>query len=84
MSWIKPGNETTEYARAKSATWLAYVGLALASLLSYGPDVLGWLPESGPGAPVLAAVIAVAGIVQKTLVDLGYIRSRTEVKVEKQ
>ncbi len=76
----KPGKETTEYQITKAAKLVAYVGLALAVVIAFGPKMLGLVPADSMAAEWLAAIVAIATQVQKFLVELGYIKSRTELK----
>ena len=83
---IKSGNLTTEYARTQSASWWGIIGLVLGLVVAVGPDILAFL--SGPQGVVegsnihvvLGSAISVASLLYKTLVDVGYVKSRTEVK----
>jgi len=81
---VVPGKDTTEYEQTKSAKVWAIVGVILGILCEVGGAVLMSLQESGTTGLVIiigGAVLQVAAIAQKTLVDLGYINSRTQVKV---
>ena len=77
---MKEGNETTEFKKTKSSTTFAYVGMVLAGILAIVPKLLGLVEEGSSIAIIGASVIAIIAIGQKCLVDLGYIKSRTEVK----
>lgn len=79
MAEVKAGVETSEFKAAKSVSAWGTVATVLGIILTFGSAVL---PALGGGAGIIiGAVIVVAGIVQKTLAELGYIKSRTEVKV---
>jgi len=79
----KAGKDTTEYQRTKSASVQMYITLFLAVALTYLPQIVTWLPEGSKVTAIVAAIIATLGIIQKLLVDLGYIKSRTILKKEK-
>lgn len=78
---VKDGRMTSEYQEAKSASLWGIVAMVLGLILSVGTG----LAEAFGGAEstvgmIIGAVVAVAGLIQQTLVKLGYINSRTEVK----
>ena len=77
---IKPGKDTTEYKEAKSGSVWGIVAMVLGMLLTIGATVAESLGTDSRIGIIAGAVIAVAGIAEKTLVSLGYIKSRTEVK----
>lgn len=77
---MNEGKNTSEYKVTKQATYFAYISLILALIVAKGPEMLGWVPTDGIWDEVLAAVIGFAGVLQKLLIDLGYIKSRTEIK----
>lgn len=82
---VTPGKDTTEYEQTKSAKVWAIIGVVLGLLCEAGGAVMVSLQESGTAGTVviaIGAVLQVMAIAQKTLVDLGYINSRTQVKVE--
>lgn len=77
---VKPGEQTTEYKEAKSANVWSTVGLILGFVLTTGAAVVDSLGGDSKLAIIAGAVIAVAAIAEKTLVSLGYIKGRSEVK----
>jgi len=77
---ITPGKDTTEYKEAKSGSVWGIVAMILGMLLTIGATVAESLGTDSRIGIIAGAVIAVAGIAEKTLVSLGYIKSRTEVK----
>ena len=79
---IKPGIETSEYKEAKSASVWGIVATILGMILTVGASIVESLGVDTKGAIIGGAIIALAGIAEKTLVSLGYIKSRTEVKKE--
>lgn len=81
MSEVKSGVETTEYAEAKSGGVWGIVTTVLGIIVTVLPNFIDKLNEESMVAIIAGAVIAVAGIVQTTLTKLGYIKSRTDVKV---
>ncbi len=76
-----PGVQTTEYERAKSSGLWGVAAVVLGGIVAVVPTVTDTLAADSKVAVIAGAVVAVAGIIQKTLADLGYIKSRTDVKV---
>lgn len=84
MAEIKNGRETSEYEQAKSAGVMGWVALILGVLTTQGALLLEKISAGHEGATwaiVAGAVVAFAGLVQTTLAKLGYIKSRSDVKV---
>lgn len=77
---IEPGIDTTEYAEAKSAGAWGIVAMVLGILLTVGATIVDSLGGDTKTAIIAGAVIATAGILEKTLVSLGYIKGRSDVK----
>lgn len=76
------GKETTEFRAARSSSTWGMIAMVLGVVVAIGSQVIGVLTELNPTWGTIAGgIIAVAGVIEKTLVDLGYINSRTEVKV---
>lgn len=78
------GKETSEFQITKSSTYFAYAALILAVVVAKGPELLGWVPNEGYWDEILAAVIGIAGVIQKLFIDLGYIDSRTLIKIKEE
>ena len=81
---VTPGKDTTEYEQTKSAKLWAVLGVILGLICEVGGATLITLQESGNTGTVIiiiGAVLQVLAVAQKMLVDLGYINSRTQVKV---
>ena len=76
-----PGKSTTEYKRASQANWVFVIAAALGLGLQIGPAVVDALGQYGVAGVIAGSVLQAIGLVQKLLVDLGYINSRTQVKV---
>ena len=77
---VEPGKDTTEYKEAKSASIWGIVAMVLGFLVTIGASIAEALGTDTKAAIIAGAVVAAAGLAQKTLVSLGYIKSRTEVK----
>lgn len=76
----RPGEETTEFKAAESGRLWSILTMILGFLTTAGSlvaDLFGANTELGV---IAGAVVGIAGIVSKTFVDLGYIKSRTAVK----
>lgn len=79
---IKPGKDTSEHAVEKSNSVWGIISTILGLVITFGGAVGEALGADTKYAVIVGAVIAVAGTIQKTLVSLGYIKSRTDVKKE--
>ena len=77
---VAPGSGTSEYKETANASVWGIVAMVLGFLTTVGATVVESFGVDTKYAIVAGAVISVAGILQKTLVTLGYIKSRTEVK----
>lgn len=76
---VTPGRDTTEYAEARAGGTMGLITMILGVAVSLGTI----LAESGENTWVgimAGAFVAIAGIVQTTLIKLGYIQSRGQVK----
>lgn len=80
MADVKPGEATTEYAAQKSGSLWGIIATVLGILITIGSVVAAGFGESTTGGIVAGAVVSLAGIIQKSLTDLGYIKSRADVK----
>lgn len=84
---VKPGDQTTEYRRARHAGVWGAVGLVLGGVITLVPSLVDlYLGQnaSGSAAILAGATVSLASLAYKTLVDLGYIKSRTEVKISQE
>jgi hypothetical protein len=77
---VAPGSGTSEFKETKNANIWGVVAMVLGFLTTVGATVAEALGNDTKYAIVAGAVISVAGILQKTLVTLGYVKSRTELK----
>lgn len=78
---VKDGKTTSEFEQAQSSKGWAVVSTVLGMVIASGSAVTEMLGMDNTVGIIVGAVIAVFGIIQRTLVDLGYIKSRTDVKV---
>lgn len=81
MADVKEGVETSEKKVADSASRWGVIATVIGAVISIGSIAIPALGDGSRIGIIAGAIIALAGIVQKTLVSLGYIKSRTEVKV---
>ena len=79
---IEPGVKTTEYAVAKSNSVWGIVAMILGVVLTVGASIVESFGVDTKQAIIGGAVVALAGIAQKTLSSLGYIKSRSDVKIQ--
>lgn len=77
---LKPGTQTSEYAVARSNNWISILVSVVGLITAAGSAVVEAIGTDSKIGIVVGAILAVLGIVTKTLTDLGYIKSRTEVK----
>jgi len=78
---VEPGKDTSEYKEAKSASVWGIVAMLLGTLITIGGAVAEALGTDTKSAIIAGAIVATAGVLQKTFVSLGYIKSRSDVKV---
>lgn len=77
---VKSGVSTSEYGQAKAGSLWGIIATILGILISVGGTVGEVVGANTKLAIIAGVVVSVAGAVQTTLVQLGYINSRTEVK----
>ena len=76
---VKPGAETSEYKELQSSKLWSTIGTLLGVVISVGSM---YQPAGDTKAGiVVGALLAVVSIGYRTLVQLGYIKSRTDIKV---
>ena len=80
MSEATSGKDTTEYEAAQSGSKWGILATVLGIVVTLGSIVAAAFGESTTAGIVAGTLVALAGIGQKTLVNLGYIKSRTDVK----
>ena len=80
MSEVKVGEETSEKRVADNASRWGAIATVLGTVITIGSTVIPALGDGSKIGIIAGAIIALAGIVQKTLVSLGYIKSRADVK----
>ena len=80
---VKPGVETSEHAVAKSGSTWAIIALIIGLLTTVGTSVAASFGADTKTGIIVGAVVTGIAIIQKTLTDLGYMKSRTDVKVAK-
>lgn len=81
MADVKKGDKTSEHAVAVNASTWGGVATVFGLILSLGSTLLPVMGSNTRIGIIAGAVIALVGILQKTFVSLGYIKSRAEVKV---
>lgn len=81
MFGLKAGTTTTEFLVSKSASRWGIVAMILGVAVTGGSAVGGVTGGSTSTVGIIVgAIISLAGIVQKMLTDIGYIKSRTKIK----
>lgn len=78
---LKEGKDTSEGKLASKAGWIAIVMMVAGLITTYMPGLLEHLSEDTTIYVVVGGLIAVAGLVTKVLVTLGYARARTNLKI---
>ena len=79
---VTPGNQTSEYKVAKSAAILNILGLLVGAILSIGTPLVNSASPNTKYAIIGGCIIGLASVVNKTLIALGYVKGRSDVKVE--
>lgn len=79
---VTPGTQTTEYQVTKGSNAWSIVGLVIGLLITAGAAVAEALGAETNGGIIVGAGVSIAAILQRTFVDLGYIKSRTDVKTQ--
>ncbi len=79
------GNTTSEYQVTQGANTWGAIGIILGAIVAFGPTIMerlsGVVPEGSTAYVVCGAIISVASLLYRTLVSIGYIKSRTEIKL---
>ena len=75
------GKETTEFKKTQSANTMAWITAVIGIIIAIGPKVAGMAGEDSKWGIIIGSIVIVVGQCQKCLVDLGYINSRTQVKL---
>jgi hypothetical protein len=78
---LKSGAATSEFSVAQSVKTWAIVLSVLGMVESFGSMVAQSMGADTKIGVLVGAVVAIAGIIGKTLVSLGYSKSRADVKV---
>lgn len=81
MAKMTTGKKTSEYAVAQSGGKWGVIALVLGVVIQLGSMITQSQGSDSTIGLVVGACVSVAGIVLKTLTSLGYIKSRTDVKV---
>lgn len=77
----KAGEQTSEFKVAQSVKIWSIVFAVLGMVETIGSSIAGAFGADTKAGIIVGAVLAVAGIVSKTLVSLGYSKARADVKV---
>ena len=81
MADIKPGETTSENKVTKSMQFFAYFATIASLVATYGPKLIDSLPDGGTATAIVAAVVSGTAVLAALFTSLGYIKSRTDVKV---
>lgn len=81
MTNVKPGQETTEFKVAQSAGVWGAVAMVLGGVIAIGSNVVDSVGNSTVTGLIVGTIVAVAGLLMKLFVSLGYIKARKEVKI---
>lgn len=82
LSALTPGTKTSEHAQISAAGILNYVGMAVASIMAVGPGLVGSSNPNSKWGIIGGAIIALAAIINKTMLALGYNYGRTMLKAQ--
>ncbi|MFH1738992.1 MAG: hypothetical protein ABIH23_08270 [bacterium] len=78
------GKTTSEYEVTQSASSTGILVVILGAIVAIGPEVMNAVfggNMDSKVAIICGAIIAIGGTLLKTLTSLGYVKSRTDVKV---
>lgn len=76
----KDGKLTSEYATAKSTGWIAVSVVVVGLVLAFAPWIMN-VTEGTQAATWVGGILAAIGLASKVMTSLGYMKSRTDVKV---
>ena len=79
---IIPGKETSEYAVASSNSVWGIVATILGMIMTFGGAIAEGCGVDTKGAIIAGACVAISGQLLKLFSGLGFIKSRTDIKVE--
>jgi len=77
---VKQGSETTEYKETQNAKLWGTIATVLGLVMSFGSAIVEALGQDTRIGIISGALVTVVGLSYKTLVQLGYIKSRTDIK----
>lgn len=75
------GNATTEYVAAQASGYWGVVATVLGIIITVGSVAADSLGGGSPWGILAGSAVALAGIAQKTLASLGYIKARSDIKI---
>ena len=81
MADVKPGTETTEYKVAKSTGVWGIVTAICGLVVTTGSAVADALGADTTIGIIVGGIVGIAGVIMKSSSSLGYVKSRTDVKV---
>jgi hypothetical protein len=76
------GKQTSEFELASAPNRWGIVALVLGGIITIGSQLIESLGSLSYWGIIAGAAVAIATEVRKTLIQLGYIKSRTELKKE--
>jgi len=77
---LKDGVQTSEYHAFKHTSYWGTVSIVLGALTAILTEVTQMLGSDSKWGIIAGALLAIVGIITKTLVTLGYIKARENVK----
>ena len=80
---VKPGVETSEHKEVQNAKIWSTVATIMGFIITLGGTIGTALGTDSKIAIIVGAVVVCVSEVRRMLVQLGYIKSRTDVKVAK-
>lgn len=75
----RPGASTTEYAQVRTGNVWAIIAVVLGVIVMVASSLVQTQGDTTIGI-LAGAALSIAGVVESTLVKLGYIKARREVK----
>lgn len=78
---MRPGEQTSEYKQARGAHWIGIIAMLAGLVTAYLPGFMDGMAKDGKAYAIAGIVLAICGLIVKTLTTLGYIKGRNDLKV---
>lgn len=78
---LRPGNETSEFKMARTGSIVGIIAMLIGAITSILPGLMEGMAQDGKIFAICGVILAVAGLVTKVMVTLGYQKGRENIKV---